>query len=124
MLPAVKIDRDRPVLLRDQVAVETRRAIAEGKAAPGERHHPLAASLPCSRSTPTRGAAGARLLRDERFWSPRRGRGRPRRPAFRKHENQKPRTATGSRTDRAKSIRHASTRPSAPFATFAIAQRR
>jgi GntR family transcriptional regulator len=36
----VKVDRDDPALLHDQVAAQIRRAIAEGEARPGERLPP------------------------------------------------------------------------------------
>jgi GntR family transcriptional regulator len=71
----VKIDRDRPVLLHDQVAGEIRRAIAEGEAAPGERLPPardLAAVLEVNTNTVLR---ALRILRDEGLLEFRRGRG-------------------------------------------------
>jgi GntR family transcriptional regulator len=71
----VKIDRDRPILLHDQVAGEIRRAIAEGEAAPGERLPPardLAAVLGVNTNTVLR---ALRLLRDEGLLEFRRGRG-------------------------------------------------
>jgi len=71
----VKIDRDQPVLLHDQVAGEIRRAIAEGEAAPGERLPPardLAAVLQVNTNTVLR---ALRLLRDEGLLEFRRGRG-------------------------------------------------
>ncbi len=71
----VKIDRDRPVLLHDQVAGEIRRAIAEGEAAPGERLPPardLAAVLRVNTNTVLR---ALRMLRDEGLLEFRRGRG-------------------------------------------------
>jgi GntR family transcriptional regulator len=71
----VKIDRDRPVLLHEQVAGEIRRAIAEGEAAPGERLPPardLAAVLEVNPNTVLR---ALRLLRDEGLLDFRRGRG-------------------------------------------------
>jgi len=71
----VKIDRDQPVLLHDQVAGEIRRAIAEGEAAPGERLPPardLAAVLHVNTNTVLR---ALRLLRDEGLVEFRRGRG-------------------------------------------------
>jgi GntR family transcriptional regulator len=71
----VKIDRDRPILLHDQVAGEIRRAIAEGEAAPGERLPPardLAAVLQVNTNTVLR---ALRLLRDEGLLEFRRGRG-------------------------------------------------
>ena len=71
----VKIDRDRSVLLHDQVAAEIRRAIAEGEAAPGERLPPardLAAVLGVNTNTVLR---ALRRLRDEGLLEFRRGRG-------------------------------------------------
>ena len=71
----VKIDRERPILLHDQVAGELRRAIAEGEAAPGERLPPardLAAVLQVNTNTVLR---ALRLLRDEGLLEFRRGRG-------------------------------------------------
>jgi DNA-binding transcriptional regulator YhcF (GntR family) len=71
----VNIDRDRPVLLHDQVAGEIRRAIAEGEAVPGERLPPardLAAVLGVNTNTVLR---ALRLLRDEGLLEFRRGRG-------------------------------------------------
>ena len=72
---AVKIDRDRPILLHDQVAGEIRRAIAEGEAATGERLPPardLAAVLQVNTNTVLR---ALRLLRDEGLLEFRRGHG-------------------------------------------------
>ena len=61
----VKIDRDDPALLHDQVAAQIRRAIAEGEAKPGERlpsaRH-LAAVMHVNTNTVLR---ALRLLRDE-----------------------------------------------------------
>ena len=61
----VKIDRDDPTLLHDQVAAQIRRAIAEGEAKPGERlpsaRH-LAAVMHVNTNTVLR---ALRLLRDE-----------------------------------------------------------
>lgn len=71
----VKIDRDRPVLLHEQVAGEIRRAIAEGEAKPGERLPPardLAAVLDVNTNTVLR---ALRLLRDEGLLDFSRGRG-------------------------------------------------
>jgi len=71
----VKIDRERPVLLHEQVAGEIRRAIAEGEAKPGERlppAHDLAAVLDVNTNTVLR---ALRLLRDEGLLEFRRGRG-------------------------------------------------
>ncbi|MGA2011624.1 MAG: GntR family transcriptional regulator [Solirubrobacteraceae bacterium] len=70
-----KIDRDRAVLLHDQVAGEIRRAIADGEAVPGERLPPardLAAVLEVNANTVLR---ALRLLRDEGLLEFRRGRG-------------------------------------------------
>jgi GntR family transcriptional regulator len=71
----VKIDRNQPVLLHDQVAAEIRRAIAEGEAAPGERIPPardLAAVLDVNTNTVLR---ALRQLREEGLLEFRRGRG-------------------------------------------------
>lgn len=71
----VHIDRDRPVVLHEQVAGEIRRAIADGEAAPGERLPPardLAAVLEVNPNTVLR---ALRLLRDEGLLEFRRGRG-------------------------------------------------
>src|ERR1700733_9865909 len=61
----VKIDRNDPTLLHDQVAAQIRRAIAEGEAKPGERlpsaRH-LAAVMHVNTNTVLR---ALRLLRDE-----------------------------------------------------------
>jgi GntR family transcriptional regulator len=61
----VKIDRDDPTLLHDQVAAQIRRAIADGEAKPGERlpsaRH-LAAVMHVNTNTVLR---ALRLLRDE-----------------------------------------------------------
>ena len=40
----VKIDRDDPALLHEQVAAQIRKAIAEGEAKPGDRLPPRATS--------------------------------------------------------------------------------
>ena len=61
----VKIDRDDPTLLHDQVAAQIRRAIADGEAKPGERLPParhLAAVMHVNTNTVLR---ALRLLRDE-----------------------------------------------------------
>jgi GntR family transcriptional regulator len=61
----VKIDRDEPTLLHDQVAAQIRRAIADGEARPGERLPParhLAAVMNVNTNTVLR---ALRLLRDE-----------------------------------------------------------
>jgi GntR family transcriptional regulator len=71
----VKIDRDEPRELHEQVAAEIRRAIAEGEARPGERLPPardLAAVLGVNRNTVLR---ALRALRDEGLLEFRRGRG-------------------------------------------------
>ena len=61
----VKVDRDDPTLLHDQVAAQIRRAIADGEAKPGERLPParhLAAVMSVNTNTVLR---ALRLLRDE-----------------------------------------------------------
>jgi GntR family transcriptional regulator len=71
----VKIDRDEPLGLHEQVAAELRRAIAEQQAKPGERLPPardLAAVLGVNRNTVLR---ALRALRDEGLLEFRRGRG-------------------------------------------------
>jgi GntR family transcriptional regulator len=71
----VKVDRDDPTGLHDQVAAEIRRAIAEGEAKPGERLPPakdLAAVLGINTNTVLR---ALRELRDEGLLEFRRGRG-------------------------------------------------
>ena len=71
----VKIDRQEPTELFEQVAVEIRRAIADGEAKPGERLPPardLAAVLGVNTNTVLR---SLRLLRDEGLLEFRRGRG-------------------------------------------------
>ena len=71
----VKVDRDDPLPLHDQVAAEIRRAIADGEAGPGERLPPardLAAVLGVNTNTVFR---ALRLLRDEGLLEFRRGRG-------------------------------------------------
>jgi len=71
----VKIDRDEPTELYEQVAAEIRRAIADGEAKPGERLTPardLAAVLEVNTNTVLR---ALRLLRDEELLEFRRGRG-------------------------------------------------
>lgn len=71
----VKIDRDEPTELYEQVAAEIRRAIADGEAEPGERLPPardLAAVLEVNTNTVLR---ALRLLRDEGLLEFRRGRG-------------------------------------------------
>lgn len=71
----VKLDRDEPVDLHEQVAGEIRRAIAEREAEPGERLPPardLAAVLGVNTNTVLR---ALRQLRDEGLLEFRRGRG-------------------------------------------------
>jgi GntR family transcriptional regulator len=71
----VKIDRDEPTELHEQVAAEIRRAIADGEAKPGERLPParhLAAVLEVNTNTVLR---ALRQLRDEGLLEFRRGRG-------------------------------------------------
>ena len=71
----VKIDRDSPTDLYEQVAGEIRRAIAEGEAKVGDRlplAKDLAAVLGVNRNTVLR---ALRLLRDEGLLEFRRGRG-------------------------------------------------
>jgi GntR family transcriptional regulator len=71
----VKIDKDRPFALYEQVASEIRRAIADGEAKAGERLPPakdLAAVLDVNTNTVLR---ALRILRDEGLLEFRRGRG-------------------------------------------------
>ena len=71
----VKVDREEPVELHEQVAGEIRRAIADGEATPGERLPPakdLAAVLGVNTNTVLR---ALRQLRDEGLLEFRRGRG-------------------------------------------------
>ena len=71
----VKISRDDPLALHQQVAAELRRAIADGEARPGERLPPakdLAAVLGVNTNTVLR---SLRVLRDEGLLEFRRGRG-------------------------------------------------
>ncbi len=71
----VKVDRDDPLPLHDQVAAEIRRAIAEGEAGPGERLPPakdFAAVLGVTTNTVFR---ALRILRDEGLLEFQRGRG-------------------------------------------------
>jgi GntR family transcriptional regulator len=75
MLDAVKVNRDDPIDLHEQVAGEIRRAIADGEAKPGERLPPardLAAVLGVNTNTALR---ALRSLRDEGLLEFRRGRG-------------------------------------------------
>jgi len=61
----VKVDRQDPTLLHDQVAAQIRRAIADGEAKPGERLPParhLAAVMRVNTNTVLR---ALRMLRDE-----------------------------------------------------------
>jgi len=70
----VKIDRDDPTDLYEQVAAEIRRAIAEGEAKPGQRLPPakdLAVILGVNTNTVLR---ALRILRDEGLLEFRRGR--------------------------------------------------
>src|SRR5580698_688427 len=74
MLP-MRIDRDEPVALHDQVAAEIRRAIAEGEAAPGERlplAQDVAAVLGVNKNTVLR---AMHILREEGLLEFTRGRG-------------------------------------------------
>ena len=71
----VKVDRQDPTDLYEQVAADIRRAIADGEAKPGERLPPakdLAAVLGVNTNTVLR---SLRLLRDEGLLEFRRGRG-------------------------------------------------
>ncbi len=71
----VKIDRDDPALLHEQVAAQIRRAIAEGEAKPGDRLPParhLAAVTGVNTNTVLR---ALRLLRDEGLLELRQGHG-------------------------------------------------
>jgi GntR family transcriptional regulator len=71
----VKVDRDDPALLHEQVAAQIRQAIADGEARPGERLPParhLAAVIGVNANTVLR---ALRLLRDEGLLELRQGRG-------------------------------------------------
>lgn len=71
----VKVDREDPALLHDQVAAQIRRAIADGEAKPGERLPParhLAAVMHVNTNTVLR---ALRLLRDEGLLELRQGHG-------------------------------------------------
>ena len=71
----VKVDRQDPTDLHEQVAAEIRRAIADGEAKPGERLPPardLGAVLGVNTNTALR---ALRTLRDEGLLEFRRGRG-------------------------------------------------
>jgi GntR family transcriptional regulator len=72
---AVKIDRDDPALLHEQVAAQIRQAIADGEAKPGDRLPParhLAAVMGVNTNTVLR---AVRLLRDEGLLQLRQGHG-------------------------------------------------
>lgn len=71
----VKVDRNDPALLHEQVAAQIRRAIADGEANPGDRLPParhLAAVMKVNTNTVLR---AVRLLRDEGLLELRQGRG-------------------------------------------------
>jgi GntR family transcriptional regulator len=71
----VKVDRDDPALLHEQVAAQIRRAIADGEAKPGDRLPParhLAAVMHVNTNTVLR---AVRLLRDEGLLELRQGHG-------------------------------------------------
>jgi GntR family transcriptional regulator len=71
----VKVDRDDPALLHEQVAAQIRRAIADGEARPGDRLPParhLAAVMHVNTNTVLR---ALRLLRDEGLLELRQGHG-------------------------------------------------
>jgi GntR family transcriptional regulator len=71
----VRVDRDDPALLHDQVAAQIRRAIADGETRPGERLPParhLAAVMGVNTNTVLR---ALRLLRDEGLLELRPGKG-------------------------------------------------
>jgi GntR family transcriptional regulator len=71
----VKVDREAPVALHNQVAAEIRRAIAEGEANPGDRLPPavdFATVLGVNKNTVIR---AFRMLRDEGILDFTRGRG-------------------------------------------------
>src|SRR5271165_5073830 len=71
----IKVDRDDPVLLHDQVAAQIRRAIADGEAKAGERLPParhLAAVMHVNTNTVLR---ALRILRDEGLLELRQGHG-------------------------------------------------
>jgi GntR family transcriptional regulator len=71
----LKINKDEPIALHDQVAAEIRRAIAEGEAAQGERLPPavdLATVLDVNKNTVIR---ALHILRDEGLLDFTRGRG-------------------------------------------------
>ena len=71
----MRIDRDEPIALHDQVAAEIRRAISEGEADPGERlplAKDIAAVLGVNKNTVLR---ALHMLREEGLLEFRRGRG-------------------------------------------------
>jgi len=71
----VKIDRDDPALLHEQVAAQIRKAIADGEAKPGDRLPParhLAAVMGVNTNTVLR---ALRMLRDEGLLELRQGHG-------------------------------------------------
>ena len=71
----VKIDRDDPALLHEQVAAQIRKAISDGEAKPGDRLPParhLAAVMGVNTNTVLR---AVRLLRDEGLLELRQGHG-------------------------------------------------
>jgi GntR family transcriptional regulator len=71
----VKIDRDEPIPLHDQVAAEIRRAIADGEAGPGDRlplAKDIAAVLGVNKNTVLR---AMHILREEGLLEFTRGRG-------------------------------------------------
>ena len=71
----MRIDRDEPLALHDQVAAEIRKAISEGEATPGERlplAKDIAAVLGVNKNTVLR---ALHILRDEGLLEFRRGRG-------------------------------------------------
>ncbi|HEY1830897.1 MAG TPA: GntR family transcriptional regulator [Acidimicrobiales bacterium] len=71
----VKVDRDEPIPLHDQVAAEIRRAIADGEAGPGERlplAKDIAAVLGVNKNTVLR---ALHILREEGLLEFTRGRG-------------------------------------------------
>ncbi len=71
----VKIDRDDPALLHEQVAAQIRQAIADGEAKPGDRLPParhLAAVMHVNTNTVLR---ALRILRDEGLLELRQGHG-------------------------------------------------
>jgi GntR family transcriptional regulator len=72
---SVKVDRNDPALLHEQVAAQIRQAISDGEAKPGERLPParhIAAVIGVNTNTVLR---ALRLLRDEGLLELRQGRG-------------------------------------------------